>query len=72
VVTRRRKEEMNISKNLPIDIELLNKKRMIPVKLAELSYIKPDVTLELLRIWGEQKMPITPFYDKLLSEFDAK
>jgi hypothetical protein len=56
-------------KNLPIDVELLNQKRMIPVKLAELSYIDPEATIRLLRIWGEKKMPITPLFNEIMSYF---
>jgi hypothetical protein len=55
--------------NLPIDVELLNKKRMIPVKLAELSYVNPEAALRLLRVWGEKKKPISTFYDEMLTHF---
>jgi hypothetical protein len=34
---------------LPIDLELLQKRREIPVKLAQLSYINPEKAIELLR-----------------------
>lgn len=40
------------------------------MKLAELSYIKPDIAIELLRVWGEKRMPITPLYDEILSHFE--
>jgi hypothetical protein len=56
--------------NLPIDVELLNKRRLIPVKLAELSYINPEATIRLLRIWGEKKMPITPLFNEIMSYFE--
>lgn len=58
---------MNIPDDLPIDVDLLNKKRMIPIKLAELSYSNPDAAIELLRQWGEMKTPITPLYEELVS-----
>lgn len=56
--------------DLPIDRELLEKRKMIPVKLAELSYTKPEVVLVLLRDWGEKKKPITTLFDEILSHFD--
>jgi len=54
---------------LPIDPEIVRKSGMIRNKLAELSYVDPDKAIELLRIWGEHRMPITPFYDTLINAF---
>ena len=57
--------------NLPIDPDILHKRKMIPIKLAELSYTKPDVALDLLRVWGEKQKPITPLFDEILSHFET-
>jgi hypothetical protein len=37
---------------LPIDLDLLQKRKAIPVKLAQLSYINPEKAIQLLRKWG--------------------
>ncbi|MCM3413565.1 hypothetical protein [Metabacillus litoralis] len=52
--------------NLPIDMELLEKRKAIPVKLAELSYIDQEKAIHFLRIWGEKKSPITPLYNEIM------
>ncbi|MCT8138604.1 hypothetical protein H1D32_13155 [Anaerobacillus sp. CMMVII] len=57
--------------NLPIDVDILQKRKMIPIKLAELSYSKPEIALKLLRVWGEKQKPITPLFEEILSHFDA-
>lgn len=57
--------------NLPIDVDILRKRKMIPIKLAELSYTKPEEALKLLQVWGEKKMPITPLFNEILSHFEA-
>lgn len=56
---------------LPIDPDILRKRKMIPEKLAELSYKKPEVALELLRVWGEKQKPITPLFEEILSHFEV-
>lgn len=56
--------------NLPIDPDILQKRKLIPIKLAELSYSKPEVALELLRVWGEKQKPITPLFEEILSHFE--
>ncbi|WP_165769121.1 hypothetical protein [Virgibacillus profundi] len=50
---------------LPIDMEILQKREEIPVKLAELSYTNPEKSLELLRKWGEKRTPITPLHEEI-------
>lgn len=50
---------------LPIDLEFLQKRKMIPVKIAELSYKDETAAIKYLRIWGEKKMAITELYDEL-------
>lgn len=57
--------------NLPIDVDILRKRKMIPVKLAELSYTKPEVALKLLQVWGEKQKPITPLFEEILSHFET-
>lgn len=51
--------------NLPIDPEFLRKRMLIPVKLAELSYLNQEAAIKYLRIWGEKRMPITELFDEL-------
>ncbi|WP_078428799.1 hypothetical protein [Alkalihalobacterium alkalinitrilicum] len=57
---------------LPIPVEILEKRSMIPMKLAELSYNNPDKAIELLRVWGEKRMPITPLFDEIMDQFDHR
>ncbi|MED3905811.1 MULTISPECIES: hypothetical protein [Anoxybacillaceae] len=56
---------------LPIDLELLQKRREIPVKLAQLSYINPEKAIELLRKWGEKQVPITPLYAEIIQALNS-
>jgi hypothetical protein len=51
--------------DLPIDPEFLEKRRMIPAKIAELSYKNEEAAIKYLRIWGEKKMAITELFDEL-------
>lgn len=51
--------------DLPIDLEFLQKRKMIPVKIAELSYKDETAAIKYLRIWGEKKMAITVLFDEL-------
>lgn len=51
--------------NLPIDPEFLQKRMMIPVKIAELSYQDEEAAIKYLRIWGEKKMAITDLFEEL-------
>lgn len=53
---------------LPIDLEFLQKRKMIPVKIAELSYKDEAAAIKYLRIWGEKKMAITELFDVLTFE----
>ncbi|MDR7237171.1 hypothetical protein [Neobacillus drentensis] len=50
---------------LPIDLEFLQKRKMIPIKIAELSYKDEEAAIKYLRIWGEKKMAITVLFDEL-------
>ncbi|PPA71930.1 hypothetical protein [Jeotgalibacillus proteolyticus] len=52
----------------PIDREVLEQRMAIPVLLAELSYKNTEKSVELMREWGEKKLPITPMYDKIVTE----
>lgn len=58
----RREKTMDL---LPIDLDLLQKRRAIPVKLAQLSYSNSDKAVDLLRKWGEKKIAITPLYEEI-------
>lgn len=53
--------------DLPIDLEFLQKRMAIPVKIAELSYLNEEAALKYMRIWGEKRMPITELFDELVS-----
>ncbi|MFD1363072.1 hypothetical protein [Lentibacillus salinarum] len=50
---------------LPIDTDLLKKREEIPIKLAELSYVDSEKTINLLRKWGEKNSPITVLHKEL-------
>jgi hypothetical protein len=52
---------------LPINKDILLKRKSIPIMLAKLSYIDPEATINFLRIWGEKKSPITPLYEEIIS-----
>jgi hypothetical protein len=56
---------------LPIDLELLQKRQAIPVKIAQLSYINPEKAIELLRKWGEKQAPITSLYEEILQALNS-
>jgi hypothetical protein len=53
---------------LPIDPEFLQKRMMIPVKIAELSYKDEGSAIKYLRIWGEKKMTISDLFAELTFE----
>lgn len=53
---------------LPIDREFLEKRMMIPVKIAELSYIDEEAAIKYMRIWGEKKMGVTDLFEVLSVE----
>lgn len=56
----------NQESSLPINRDIVRKSGEIRNKLAELSYHDTGKAVELLRIWGQHEMPITPFYDLLI------
>jgi hypothetical protein len=57
-----RRDTMN---DLPIDLEFLQKRKMIPVKIAELSYKDEEAAIKFMRIWGEKKMAISVLFEEL-------
>ncbi|MDF2911120.1 MAG: hypothetical protein K0Q56_2001 [Sporolactobacillus laevolacticus] len=57
---------------LPIDPEILEKRKQIPVKIAELSYLDQESAIEFIRIFGEHKMPITTMFDELSKCLEEK
>jgi hypothetical protein len=54
-----------MSNDLPIDLEFLQKRQMIPVKIAELSYRDEEAAIKYMRIWGEKKMAISELFAEL-------
>jgi tRNA U34 5-carboxymethylaminomethyl modifying enzyme MnmG/GidA len=56
---------------LPIDLDLLQKRKAIPVKLAQLSYTNPEKAIQLLRKWGEKQIPITPLYEEIIQALNS-
>jgi hypothetical protein len=54
-------------KDLPIDLEFLQKRSMIPIKIAELSYKDEEAAIKYMRIWGEKKMAISELFAELTS-----
>ncbi|QXJ39543.1 hypothetical protein BV455_02909 [Parageobacillus caldoxylosilyticus] len=56
---------------LPIDLDLLQKRKAIPVKLAQLSYTNPEKAIQLLRKWGEKQVPITPLYEEIIQALNS-
>ena len=54
--------------DLPLEYELARKSGEIRNKLAELSYLNVDRAVELMRVWGEHKMHITPLHALLVDE----
>ncbi|MEH7239531.1 hypothetical protein [Bacillus sp. JJ1562] len=57
---------------LPICQDTLRKRQAIPIKLAQLSYTKPEIALSFLRLWGEKKKPISPLYEEILEHFEKE
>jgi len=51
--------------NLPIDLDILQKRKEIPVKIAELSYKDEEKAIHFMRMWGEKKIPITEIHELL-------
>lgn len=52
--------------DLPISVELVQKRAYLPCKLAELSYKNPEYALQLLRAWGDGKKPITTLWEETI------
>jgi hypothetical protein len=59
-----------VMSGLPIEPEFLQKRMMIPVKIAELTYFDQDAAIKFMRIWGEKKLPVTDIYESLLEELN--
>jgi hypothetical protein len=57
----------DLMNDLPIDLEFLQKRKMIPVKIAELSYKNEEAAIKYMRIWGEKRMAITELFNELTS-----
>lgn len=55
---------------LPISVDLLEKRREIPVKLAELSYLDPEKAVTYLREWGEKTVPVSDLHSKISKSLD--
>lgn len=55
---------------LPIEPEFLQKRMMIPKKIAHLSYFDQEAAIKFMRIWGEKKLSVTEIYDSLLEELN--
>lgn len=53
---------------LPIEPEFLQKRMMIPSKIAQLSYFDQGAAIKFMRIWGEKQLPVTELYECLLEE----
>lgn len=53
---------------LPIDMDILQKRKEIPKKIALLSYQNESQAIYYMRQWGEQKQPITVIHKKLTEE----
>jgi hypothetical protein len=56
---------------LPLDLDLLQKRREIPEKLAQLSYMDPEKAIQLLRKWGEKQVPIAPLYEEIIQALNS-
>ncbi|MFZ3591854.1 hypothetical protein ACOI1C_22245 [Bacillus sp. DJP31] len=56
----------------PICQDILRKRQAIPMKLAELSYTKPETALSFLRLWGEKKVQISPLYEEILTHLEQE
>lgn len=55
------------SNKLSIDMDILQKRKEIPIKLAELSYKDSKLAIKYMREWGERRIPITVLHEKLCS-----
>lgn len=51
--------------NLPIDLDILQKRQEIPMQIAKLSYQDEDKALQFMRLWGEKKITITEIHEQL-------
>ncbi|MCY9666700.1 hypothetical protein M5X11_17495 [Paenibacillus alginolyticus] len=55
---------------LPIPIERIKQLAYLPCKLTELSYVNEEAAFQLLRAWGEGRMPITHLWNETLIAID--
>lgn len=51
--------------NLPIDLDILQKRQEIPMKIAKLSYQDEDKALYFMRMWGEKRIAISEIHEQL-------
>lgn len=59
-------------KNLPISLDLLEKRKEIPVRIAELSYVDKDKAIHFMRLWGERAKPISTIHDEVTKVWRSK
>lgn len=50
---------------LPIDMDILQKRKEIPINLAKLSYIDKDQAVHFMRLWGEKRVTINEIHEQL-------
>lgn len=55
---------------LPIDMEILQKRKEIPKKIAALSYKDEKKAIHYLRVWGEKKSPISVLHKDLTDSLE--
>lgn len=52
---------------LPIDNDIIQKRKEIPQKIAQLTYHDEELAIHFMRIWGKREQPISVIH-KHLSE----
>lgn len=57
---------------LPIDLNIIEMRKEIPKKIAELSYKDEKEAIHYLRLWGEKKIAITEIYEQLCQSLQDK
>lgn len=50
---------------LPIDMDILQKRQEIPVKIAQLSYKDEQQAIQFIRLWGEKRIAISEIHAQL-------
>lgn len=54
-----------MSRELPICLDILEMRKEIPVKIAELSYANEERAIHYLRLWAEKKLAISEIHEQL-------